>query len=58
VSFLARDFFDAFDFLYPALRLGDGRILPVSYIVNSPGLTSIDLPIDPSMNIPGPHDCV
>jgi hypothetical protein len=56
VSFLARDYFDAFDFLYPAIRLGDGRIIPVSYIVNTPHIASIDLPVDPSPLLPGPHD--
>jgi hypothetical protein len=55
MSFLGKDHFDAYDFLYPAIRLSDDRIIPVSLIVNSPYAPTLDLPIDPSLSIPGPH---
>jgi hypothetical protein len=54
ISFLDRDVFDAFDFLYPAVRLSDNRIIPTSIIVNSPLAPTLELPIDPTLNIPAP----
>jgi hypothetical protein len=54
ISFLDRDVFDAFDFLYPAVRLSDNRLIPVSFIVNTPYTPTLDLPIDPSLHLPSP----
>jgi hypothetical protein len=55
VSFLGMDSFDAMDFLYPAVRLGDGRILQVSNIVNDPHAPIFLLPPNPALHIPGPQ---
>jgi hypothetical protein len=35
-AFLQNDFFSAYCFLYPALRLSDGRIIPITQILNAP----------------------
>jgi hypothetical protein len=53
-SFLGKDHFDAMDFLYPAIRLSTGQIIPVSHLVNNPDLPSLTLPVDPNLVIPGP----
>jgi hypothetical protein len=55
VRFLGSDKFDAMDFLYPAIRLHDGRVIPVSHIVNTPNIASIPLNTDPSLPIPDPQ---
>ncbi len=55
VSFLGMDAYDAMDFLYPAIRLGDGRILPISNIVNDPHAPIYLLPPNPALHIPGPQ---
>jgi hypothetical protein len=54
VSFLGKDNFEATAFLYPAIRLSDGRILPISHIVNSPTAPIIPLPANPNLSIPDP----
>ncbi len=54
-SFLGQDYFDAMDFLYPAIRLSTGQIIPVSYLVNNPDLAALTLPVDPTLVIPGPQ---
>jgi hypothetical protein len=54
-SFLGTDHFDAMDFLYPAIRLSTGQIIPVSHLVNTPDISSITLPVDPTLVIPGPN---
>jgi hypothetical protein len=52
-SFMGKDHYDAWKFLYPALRFSDSRILPVSQILNSPN-SPIILEEDPSLTLPGP----
>jgi hypothetical protein len=56
VSFLGKDMFDAMDFLYPAIRLSDGRIIRVSHIVNTPNLTGFSLTVNPRLPLPGPSN--
>ncbi len=55
VSFLGKFHFNAVDFLYPAIRLGDDRIIPISQIVNAPSAPVTLYPPDPSLSIPGPR---
>jgi hypothetical protein len=54
IRFMGTDLFDATDFLYPAIRLRDGRIIPVSHIVNTPHISSIPLVHDATLSVPEP----
>jgi hypothetical protein len=53
-SFLGKDHFEATDFLYPAIRLSTGQVIPVSYLVNNPNLPALTLTTDPTLPIPEP----
>jgi hypothetical protein len=50
---MGKDFFAAYKFLYPAIRLSDGRIIPISQLLNAP-LAPIILETDPSFVFPTP----
>ncbi len=51
--FIGTDNFDAHKFLYPAIRLSDDRVIPISQILNNPH-APISFAPDPALDIPGP----
>jgi hypothetical protein len=51
--FIGSDNFEAHKFLYPAIRLSNGRVIPISQILNNP-LSPPSFDPDPDLDIPGP----
>jgi hypothetical protein len=51
--FIGTDSFDAHKFLYPAIRLSDDRVIPISQILNNPS-APISFTPNPALDIPGP----
>jgi hypothetical protein len=51
--FIGTDNFDAHKFLYPAIRLSDDRVIPISQILNNPH-AQLSFTPDPALDIPGP----
>jgi hypothetical protein len=51
--FIGTDSFDAHKFLYPAIRLSDDRIIPISQILNNP-MAPLSFTPNPDLDIPGP----
>jgi hypothetical protein len=52
--FMDSDFFHALHFLYPAIKLSDGRIIPISQILNTPNCPTLTLDIDDLITLPTP----